>query len=558
MFRITEITFNDGAKFKVRPNDIVVFVGPNNVGKSQALKDIHAFVGHDGDCIVVKDVKTEKGSVDSLFNFLDINAKRSVNNGNTDYSFMGCSINTSWIDQFNSGESFNQYFRPFYFNHLSTDQRLTLANPPSTINPDEAPMHPIHLIKKDGELRKRLSFFFNRAFGKDLIPGSDAREIPLYIGEQILLDGAEKFDNEQDRQEEYLRRLRSYPQVHKQGDGIRSFTGILLNLLMPTINTFLIDEPESFLHPPQARIMGESIAEILPEDKQIFISTHSQDLLKGLLDRNPKRVKIVRITRNGNKNDIRLLDNNDIAEVWSNSLLRHSDILDSLFHTHTVLCESDSDCKLYSIVLDFLKQANNQSNNVLFIHCGGKDRYKFVIHTLRLLGIDYRAIPDIDFLDNKKRVKKLVEESGDSWNVYENDYNTIVSEVVKHDGKIKVDELEIKYKSFLDDLKKSGKSELEKKDIECLRSFTKEPKGWKILKKLGFWGLPSVKDNMLSINDHLKKLHIYLVPVGELECFLPKIGDHGPDWVSKALETYPDLNDKVYDKIKDFIASLNL
>ena len=32
---ITEITFNDGEKLTINQNDIVLFVGPNNVGKSQ-------------------------------------------------------------------------------------------------------------------------------------------------------------------------------------------------------------------------------------------------------------------------------------------------------------------------------------------------------------------------------------------------------------------------------------------------------------------------------------------------------------------------------------------
>ena len=37
---ISKIIFNNGAALDVEKNGIVVFVGPNNVGKSQALKDI--------------------------------------------------------------------------------------------------------------------------------------------------------------------------------------------------------------------------------------------------------------------------------------------------------------------------------------------------------------------------------------------------------------------------------------------------------------------------------------------------------------------------------------
>ena len=38
---ISELTFNNGQTVNVAPNDIVVFVGPNNAGKSQSLKDIN-------------------------------------------------------------------------------------------------------------------------------------------------------------------------------------------------------------------------------------------------------------------------------------------------------------------------------------------------------------------------------------------------------------------------------------------------------------------------------------------------------------------------------------
>ena len=40
-FYISEITCGDGTQISINANDIIVFVGPNNSGKSQALKDIY-------------------------------------------------------------------------------------------------------------------------------------------------------------------------------------------------------------------------------------------------------------------------------------------------------------------------------------------------------------------------------------------------------------------------------------------------------------------------------------------------------------------------------------
>ena len=72
----------------------------------------------------------------------------------------------------------------------------------------------------------------------------------------------EEFDDEQIRQETYATILESYNQVQDQGDGVESFTGILLQSdRLDYFSTYLIDEPESFPDPPQANIMGQIIGE---------------------------------------------------------------------------------------------------------------------------------------------------------------------------------------------------------------------------------------------------------------------------------------------------------
>lgn len=156
--------------------------------------------------------------------------------------------------------------------------------------------------------------------------------------------------------ENYADILEQYPQIHNQGDGIRSFTGILLNLIIEHHKIFLIDEPESFLHPPQARIMGHTIGSLLSDKQQAFISTHSPEILKGLLETCPNRIKIVRITRNDNTNHFSILNNDEFNLLWKDPLLRHSEIMSSIFHKNVVLCESDSDCRLYSIIDSYIKE----------------------------------------------------------------------------------------------------------------------------------------------------------------------------------------------------------
>lgn len=210
-----------------------------------------------------------------------------------------------------------------------------------------------------------------------------------------------EFDDEQLRQEAYSEILETYKQVQDQGDGIKSFTGILLYLMLDYYSTFLIDEPESFLHPPQANIMGRIIGETLQADQQAFISTHSEEIIKGLLEVCPDRIKIVRIKRAGDYNSISVLDNEKFSEIWNDPLLKYSNIMTSLFHKEVMLCESDSDCKMYSVIEHHLKYKVGKYSETLFIHCGGKHRMAKIASALRSLDIDVKLIPDLDVLNDE-------------------------------------------------------------------------------------------------------------------------------------------------------------
>ncbi|MGW3149098.1 AAA family ATPase [Streptomyces sp. NPDC001177] len=56
--------------------------------------------------------------------------------------------------------------------------------------------------------------------------------------------------------EEYLSALASLPGLMQQGDGMRSLLGLLVPLVTSLYPIVFIDEPEAFLHPPQATALG--------------------------------------------------------------------------------------------------------------------------------------------------------------------------------------------------------------------------------------------------------------------------------------------------------------
>ena len=392
---ISKLKFNNGQELDITANDIVVFVGPNNAGKSQSLKDIYALSKDKVPSVVISEIAITKHTLPVSQLLAEI-ATGTDQGSHTSYKVLGRNIDIwSYTDNDFLQNACYGSFRDLFVANLDTSARLTICNPPSSIRRDGAKGHPIHYAAFDSKYRKWLSDSFKKAFGIEITPNTQfGAQIPLCIGSPVRLDG--EYEDEQSRQEEYAKILDTYKQVQNQGDGIKSFTGILLYLMLDYYRTFLIDEPESFLHPPQARIMGQIIGQTLSAQQQAFISTHSEDIIKGLLEVCPERIKIVRITRQDDTNHFSILNNSEFNQVWNDPLLKYSNIMASLFHKSVVLCESDSDCKLYSIIESHIKQKQGKYSETLFIHCGGKHRMAKIVTALRSLDISVKLIPDID------------------------------------------------------------------------------------------------------------------------------------------------------------------
>jgi hypothetical protein len=290
----------------------------------------------------------------------------------------------------------------------------------------QAIQHPIHFLQKNDKLENTFNEYFNQAFGKDLVVHRNAgSEVPLYVGKKPTpAEGEDRVS------EGYIRELEKLDLLHEQGDGMRSFVGVLLNSFISHHTILFIDEPEAFLHPPQAKLLGNMLAKHLPSEKQLFLSTHSEDFVKGLLDGNPQNIKIVRISREENLNSISILDKKAINLIWNDSLLRHSNILSGLFHSKVVICESDSDSRFYSAVLQSLfDDTNTNYPDILFINVGGKHRIQVAIKALNKLNVPIKVIADFDILNNKEPLKTIFEYLGGNWDNVQADWTLAKKEI---------------------------------------------------------------------------------------------------------------------------------
>lgn len=546
---ISKLFLNNGKEIYIKENDIILFVGPNNAGKSQALKDIYEICDAKKPSIVVKDIEIVKhtGDIKAFLETISI-----VNDYGTykNYDGLGYSIPNPSIYNYKESKYYG-VVRPLFVAYLNTLNRLTISDPANLISRKDAKKNPIHYAAFDRTYREWLSDNFKQAFGKELIPHTlSGSNIPLCIGDAVKFD--KEFVDEQERQEEYASVLDTYKQVQEQGDGIKSFTGILLYLMLDYYCTFLIDEPESFLHPPQANIMGRIIGQTLRENQQAFISTHSEEIIKGLLDVCPERVKIIRITREEDVNEFSVLENDKFNEVWSDPLLKYSNIMSSLFHKKVILCESDSDCKLYSIIENHIKKSEGTYSETLFIHCGGKHRMTKIATALRSLNVNVRLVTDIDVMNDDKVFKGIVEAFDIEWTSIQKDYNTVVSNLHSSKEEIERSDAKTSINRILDG---SANRILSKKELKDIRASITTISKWDNIKKAGISSLPSgnATSSFKNMDKVLRTGGIYMVPVGELECFIKEVGGHGPEWSNSVLETYPDLNNEVYDAIKKFV-----
>ena len=551
---ISEITFNNGQNVSIAKNDIVVFVGPNNAGKSQALRDIYQISNYKISNIVINDVKFQKSDME-IQTILEKVAFKRQQNGYIQYTYLNQDYvyNDYTMQQFKSSAGLGD-LRNLFMVYLDTSQRLSICNPATSIRLDQAKTHPIHYAAYFPERRKWLTNNFYKAFEQNLIPNlSYGNSIPLSMGKPIKLAG--EYEDEQARQEAYGAILHKYPQVQNQGDGMKSFTGILLYLMLDFYCTYLIDEPESFLHPPQARIMGQIIGETLNEYQQAFISTHSEDIIKGLISVCPQRIKIIRITREGNTNSFSILDNEKFQNIWNDPLLKYSNIMSGIFHKSVVVCESDSDCKLYQIIDEFNAQTKGHHSETLFIHCGGKHRMSNVIKALKSLNVDVKVVPDINVLNESNTIKKIYESTGGDWDDLKEDYSKFRSAFNGGGSSLK----RSIFKDFINTiLGASTEVNLSKEEINRIKEEMKIATKWDILKTSGESGIPAGEAKVAynSMNAKLKNRGIFIVPVGELERFITEVNLHGPAWVNSVLEQFSDLNNPVYDKVKSFISDV--
>jgi hypothetical protein len=175
---------------------------------------------------------------------------------------------------------------------LYLERRLSLTEPTKHYDSDDGlARSDLQALFLDKTAQRELSDEIHGAFSKGVWLDSAGKELCLRVNETGAVPSAN----------EGLQRsaMEEYRLISTEGDGVKSYVGMCVALLLGRCPILLIDEPELGLHPPQAHSIGRFIGRFgASEHHTTFVATHSSHVLRGMIEVAPQ-AQILRLSRWG-------------------------------------------------------------------------------------------------------------------------------------------------------------------------------------------------------------------------------------------------------------------
>ncbi len=491
---------------------ITVFVGPNNSGKSQVLREIHQFCINGNQNVnnkIIDNLELTGITDDKIEEAINkIKCEPQLNEFvNVDHILVGrngerTQVHLPTYKMALANPSTQIYQFCFHFLKYNTlilngNNRINLVHPQGAGNLQDPPHSSFQMLFKNNEKRHEVRRIIHEAFGKYLVID------PTHLGQLSLRLSTEKPKNELEEigiHEAAINFHKNAIPIDQASDGVKAFTGMITEMMAGDPSVLLMDEPEAFLHPSLAFKLGKEVADIMSHsEKRLFVATHSPNFIMGCIQSGAP-VNIVRLTYRDNVATSRILPNDDILRLMRNPLLRSTGVLSGLFYEFIVVTESDADRAFYQEINDrLLKFTDFGIPNCLFLNAQNKQTVKTIIKPLRQLGIPVAGIVDID----------IIKEGGSVWS---------------------------------DFLESASLPELERNPLAQIRQALKQKfieSGLDMKRNGGINILEGQDQEALSnLFNKLAEYGLFVVPNGELESWLPNLeaNSHGPNWLIQIFE----------------------
>lgn len=527
-FGVASVELHDGQRIALPAEGLTVVTGSNNSGKSLFLREMMAGLYHWGRpspwFAIVEPML--QGDGEAFLAWLDGRGIRPVTvDGEARYSFRNepheqKSLPATYCALMWDRQALSE-LDVFLINFLRTDERL--SDDTSREQWDhwaQGPSHPVQRLWFDRGLHAKLSTWVERAFGEKVVINRHG-----HIHLRLSTD-TEPDEENPPASQGYFDWYEKQPLVRDQGDGVRGFVNVLLHALVQPAAVVVIDEPEAFLHPPQARLLGKILAEESSlSGHQVIVATHSVDFLNGVLESRPDNTRLIRLSKGSGSRTARTLDPDAVQTVLTDPLTRYTNIMSGFFHDGVVVCEAEGDCRFYSATLEAVLEAtpSTPDPNLLFIHMGGKARLHIAAQKLRSVGIPTVVVTDIDMLDNKRRVRDLVEALGGTWAEVAPHLEVLHRAAGEAGGRaLRVLEVKAEMNKILG--RSAEQDALRLDQTSAIAKLAKKTTFWHDLKQRGTGQLRGQQLKALqALLDYLAGLGAFLVPLGELECWHPTI-----------------------------------
>lgn len=542
--RVKSLTFNGGTKVETAKADVVVLVGPNNSGKSRTLQEMFmrmswmpGYPPVDPNCFALSEIELAKSeSPDELVSWLSENRATRFDPADSltkSRTFgAGDLVHQHAASQWQASGFLGPQIAPHLIKTLFAGERLNYLGSPGRLDVGAPPDHPMQALIGNSGLREEFATVFAQAFGLNVIVDAWGNAVRIRLSREQLQSDFEYTSSDGFPSAELVGQLANLPVIETQSDGVRSFAGILLTLMAGRYATVLLDEPEAFLHPPQARLLGRHLAQ-QHTDAQLFVATHSLDILLGLIESTPDNVLLVRLTReDGDHTVAQVLSPDRVRELWQDPLLRFSRTLDGLFHQGVIIGEGDSDSAFYSAVAtDGAASSLVQGKHIMFTYAGSKHRIPMVTRALRHIGVPVRVIVDFDALNDSGTLRALVEGVGGEWTEEIKKARELLDSHLRgSEAKVTMASARAAIEAILDE---GDEEPVTRKHASSIESVLEPETGWRAAKKSGRSAVPNGAATV-ALDELLKALEdvgVFVVPTGAVESFVKSVGGKGPKWL---------------------------
>jgi hypothetical protein len=389
---------------------------------------------------------------------------------------------------------------------LDGQTRLALTQMQPAGDLESHPTNHLGALFRDDEARARIREITADAFGLYfVIDPTEGTHFRVRMAERAPMDDDEE-QSVSDRSRAFHGRAAD---IDVMSDGIRAFTGLTAAVLSADYRIMLVDEPEAFLHPPLTRKLGKRLTQLAAErGANLLAATHSPDFVMGCIT-SGQAVNIVRLTYRKGMPGARLLPAGKLETMMRDPLLRSTGVLGALFHEGAVVCEADADRVFYAEVNErLLAHRAGGADGVVFLNAQNKQTVRRIIRPLREMGLPAAAILDLDLLKGREDFRDLLQSAfvpGVFWEPWEEQRRRLHQQINNAD------------------FKDGG------------------------IHRLGGEAREMADTLLASLADY----GVFLVPNGELECWLPEleVGGHGPEWLTQVFAKMgTDPSDAAYKK----------